>query len=859
MRYLQNENDTLVFKTGDTSETIRLSARNDNSPIIWSDGDTAEIHVDKDKAHVKTAPATLVIGSNNVTFSTSELSDLPAGQYQLEVWTKLASDGTQAIWPSQGMLDFTIDRNADSLEGGAIATVTLDTFKKQLNAAIEEAKKQATPGKSAYEEWLDAGNEGTEQDFLNSLKGAKGDQGVTGQSAYQEWLDNGNTGTKEDFLNSLKGDKGDSGLSAYQLAVQAGFKGSESEWLDFLRKGPVGATGKSAYQVWLDAGHKGTETDFLNSLIGPKGDTGSTGQSAYDIWKSNGNVGDEQAFLKSLVGPKGNTGESAYQAAVDSGFTGSQNDWLRSLNGESAYDLAVAAGFKGDMKSWLKSLVGPKGDKGEPGKDAKAPTLKMGAVQSVASDQPAKAELIDNKDNSYTLTLSIPAGAKGETGGVNQVVKPDLTIGTITTINNGEKASASLTKTGETSYAINLSIPAGKDGSDGVGEPGADGKSAYDLAVQEGFKGDLKAWLDSLKGQPGKDATGKPGADGKSAYQIWKDQGNSGTEQDFLNSLRGAQGEPGKDAVGTPGKDGRRGTAIFTTSDYINPDVNPITISMASLKSSDVTLKPMVGDYIIGTVNASTQILEITVVNSDTVELSSDMIDIQGQAGQIGLQGHSIWYVDAPVSPMSYITTSSIAGRTSYGPQPQTGDVLIGKDGNVATIENITYGTTNPMTGQATVQAVQPGQIIGTLGGQSETPTNEGFDYDKLPKLTIVDQNKLGEYLGLDSSKSYTLDIDDFTLNDGKNDIKAFLKPGIYLLRDVANHGYNLTIKSSSNMAGSYGNPVQLIVTPYTVIATTAGSTAGWFIRTDWSHDLMPYYGINNSWVKLAEGPKSAN
>lgn len=32
------------------------------------------------------------------------------------------------------------------------------------------------------------------------------------------------------------------------------------------------------------------------------------------------------------------------------------------------------------------------------------------------------------------------------------------------------------------------------------------------------------------------------GADGKSAYQIWLDNGNTGTEQDFLNSLKGGGG-----------------------------------------------------------------------------------------------------------------------------------------------------------------------------------------------------------------------------------------------------------------------------------------------------------------------------
>jgi hypothetical protein len=41
-------------------------------------------------------------------------------------------------------------------------------------------------GESAYREWLDAGNTGSEADFLASLKGAKGDKGDTGGVAAQE-------------------------------------------------------------------------------------------------------------------------------------------------------------------------------------------------------------------------------------------------------------------------------------------------------------------------------------------------------------------------------------------------------------------------------------------------------------------------------------------------------------------------------------------------------------------------------------------------------------------------------------------------------------------------------------------------
>jgi hypothetical protein len=38
---------------------------------------------------------------------------------------------------------------------------------------------------------------------------------------------------------------------------------------------------------------------------------------------------------------------------------------------------------------------------------------------------------------------------------------------------------------------------------------------------------------------------GEKGDDGKSAYEIWLEQGNEGSEQDFLDSLKGDQGEKG--------------------------------------------------------------------------------------------------------------------------------------------------------------------------------------------------------------------------------------------------------------------------------------------------------------------------
>lgn len=70
------------------------------------------------------------------------------------------------------------------------------------------------------------------------------------------------------------------------------------------------------------------------------------------------------------------------------------------------------------------------------------------------------------------------------------------------------------------------------------GDKGNDGKSAYELAIEEGFVGTLNDWLNSLKGEKGID-----GINGLSAFDIAIENGFHGTEQEWLESLKGEQGE----------------------------------------------------------------------------------------------------------------------------------------------------------------------------------------------------------------------------------------------------------------------------------------------------------------------------
>ena len=92
----------------------------------------------------------------------------------------------------------------------------------------------------------------------------------------------------------------------------------------------------------------------------------------------------------------------------------------------------------------------------------------------------------------------------------------------------------------------------GADGADGAkGERGENGKSAYEIAVANGFVGNEAQWLESLKGRDG-----ERGRDGNSAYLMDDGDLKYGSVDAWLRSLKGEKGDtglPGKSATVTIG------------------------------------------------------------------------------------------------------------------------------------------------------------------------------------------------------------------------------------------------------------------------------------------------------------------
>lgn len=277
-------------------------------------------------------------------------------------------------------------------------------------------------GKSAYQLYLEE-NGLTEEDislsdWLNSLKGERGypgAQGDNGKSAYEIAKENGYTGTEEEWLASLIGPRGEAGQGTiistktyltleeleqdhpagdanYAYIVNGdlyvwGFDEAEQKykWTYICKfrgeNGYMGSDGESFYQTDLRnnvdyylANIPGVESidditeevwlNYIkeNVLKGAPGERGEDGRGLYingayetledlilehpqpktqdEVYLVNGfltNWNGSEWIISTykITGEKGDTGYSAYEIAVKNGYEGTEEEWLESLKAEA--------------------------------------------------------------------------------------------------------------------------------------------------------------------------------------------------------------------------------------------------------------------------------------------------------------------------------------------------------------------------------------------------------------------------------------------------------------------------------------------------------------------------------------------
>jgi collagen triple helix repeat protein len=238
------------------------------------------------------------------------------------------------------------------------------------------------------------------------LDGNHGAKGERGYSAYEIAQQGGYTGTKEEWLASLKGQKGDQGnpgirgvegprgipginglpgASAYEIAKANGFTGSQAEWLQSL-KGQKGDTGQCKTIKVLT-----TNYNYDQATLNKNSATGYTGVYTTIDSVEGVAVGDtvflrvrnttkngDALIVATVLEITGNNLKLRSLGFIDKGEQGNPGtngvSGRDGINGKSAYQLALDAGFTGSVQQWLESLKGQRGEKGERGESGTAPS-----------------------------------------------------------------------------------------------------------------------------------------------------------------------------------------------------------------------------------------------------------------------------------------------------------------------------------------------------------------------------------------------------------------------------------------------------------------------------------------------------
>ena len=243
----------------------------------------------------------------------------------------------------------------------------------------------------------------TEWKFISDLSGA---QGIQGLSAYQVAVQHGFEGTEDEWLISLKGEKGETGPKGDK--GDTGEKGATGE------RGPQGLQGERGLQgVQGEKGEPG-----IQGPVGPKGEQGE--QGIQGIQGPQGEPGPQ--------GPKGDTGSGLnIKGELDSesrlpqeGVSG--DAWLISGN------LYVYVGENGNVESnpkWsnVGSIQGPagpqgpvgsKGEQGEPGPKGEPGADGIPGAQGPKGDPGEKGEKGDPGSDASVTKQNVEAVLTGD-------------------------------------------------------------------------------------------------------------------------------------------------------------------------------------------------------------------------------------------------------------------------------------------------------------------------------------------------------------------------------------------------------------------------------------------------------------
>lgn len=155
------------FKIDDTANQVTLLAFDNQVPRIFSSSEKLWLSIKQDVTFIKKIPVTQQANSDLAVFNSKDMTDMPTGVYQTELWVQ--NDQGTSLYPSDGFLTLTIKENTAMLSGN-ISTITLQQLEDTLTAKLEDiAHNKAIKGDKGDTGEVDVNKsyDFTKQQFIN--------------------------------------------------------------------------------------------------------------------------------------------------------------------------------------------------------------------------------------------------------------------------------------------------------------------------------------------------------------------------------------------------------------------------------------------------------------------------------------------------------------------------------------------------------------------------------------------------------------------------------------------------------------------------------------------------------------------
>lgn len=202
-------------KARDTSRVYELLLFDDSKQTVVSENDNVTVKIGNRTGFLLDIEPGIANGA--ITIDSARFADLPADDYRLEIW--MYRNEKLYIYPDDKQITLRLSSTLNDITGTMLSTITIEQLRKEIAESggvgvpvvgpKGEKGDQGPQGETGPKgDKGDPGHDGLNgKDGAQGPKGDQGERGLTGQdgkSAYQIWLDLGNTGSEQDFIDSLK-------------------------------------------------------------------------------------------------------------------------------------------------------------------------------------------------------------------------------------------------------------------------------------------------------------------------------------------------------------------------------------------------------------------------------------------------------------------------------------------------------------------------------------------------------------------------------------------------------------------------------------------------------------------------------